>query len=759
MTQAGYRTGLIGKTHINPADAVESYVDFRYQKSANFSKRKVADYAVKAGEFFGAGSEPFFMTVNYPDAHWPLQGQVDGLPKTQVDPKRVKVMPYVGGENPRMREVARNYYDCMLRLDACVGQLLKRLDDSGKADNTLVVFVGDHGAQMARGKVMVYEGGMRVPYIVRWPGVTKAKHRSKALVSTIDLLPTFMDAAKSKQPTGLPGRSLRPVLTGDDEGQFREFLACERNCDAARHTFPQRTIRDARYKLIHSPVRDREDPAARYYRVHGASHWSGCLTDEELAEASEQTRLGYARWLNPPKYQLYDLQQDPHEWSDLSSDPKHSSAKQRLIKALARWQSDTNDPLADLQKLQLLVQENDAVFKAGQRSPKDGWKYLQYLAQTEPDTMPIFQAGVDQAGKLHYANFREPVVVRTNSGRLIVGVHAGHRLSWPERSGQDLVVRMSDDNGKTWSPLVVAAEHGDYSCQCHGLVYDAEINRVMFLYTVYNWDYKLVGTGRGAKFTRPIYDRMAREGKPFVTSYRVVSDDEGRTWSRPIDITKQVGRQAHFGASEGRQLTIGKHRGRLLIAGSRIDLDASGNTIAKHPGVWRSDDHGQTWKLALIPLDPEIATPRNASSEARITELAGGRLFYNERTRNTGRHLVWSDDGGQTWTKTRQATDLKVTQCNGSTITLRDQAGKLTNTVLFSIPSPGGRADGIIYASGDGGKTWPTKRKIVSGFFGYSALIQLDAKTIGLFYEANHYKDIRFVLSETDFSESTNHAQ
>lgn len=72
------------------------------------------------------------MTVNYPNAHWPLQGQVDGLPKSQVDPDKVVVMPYIGDETPRMREVVRNYYDCMLRLDACVGQLLQQLEQSGK---------------------------------------------------------------------------------------------------------------------------------------------------------------------------------------------------------------------------------------------------------------------------------------------------------------------------------------------------------------------------------------------------------------------------------------------------------------------------------------------------------------------------------------------------------------------------------------------------------------------------------------------------
>ena len=747
LKKAGYHTGLIGKTHVIPVEAIEDFVDFRYQKSSNFAKRKVAEYAVKAGEFFRDGDEPFFMTVNYPDAHWPLQGRVDGLPGKGVDPKLVKVMPYVGDGTPRLRKVARNYYDCMLRLDACIGQLLKELDESGKADNTLVVFIGDHGAQMARGKVTVYEGGLRVPFIVRWPGSTKSNHRSKALVSTIDLLPTFMDASGTPVPTGLPGKSLRSVLKGDYASgeSFRKYLACERNCDAARHTFPQRTIRDSQYKLIHSPIRDREDPAARYYRNHGASHWAGCLTDEELAGASKQTKLGYARWLKPPEYQLYDLSADPHEWTDLSNDTKHTEAKRRLRTALKEWQADTRDPISDREKLSMLMIENDAVFKAGRRWPEEGWQYLKYLAPRESTSLPIFRAGSDKPGAHKYENYREPVVVRTSSGRLIVGVQAGNRLSWPERSGQDLVIRTSDDNGKTWSPMIVAAEHGDYSCQCHGLVYDEQINRVLFLYTVYNWNYKTIGKGRGGKYTKPVYEKLAVSGKPFVTSYLVHSDDEGLTWSKPLDITKQVGKQAHFGASEGRQVTLGKHQGRLLIAGSRMDLDGKGSITAKHPGVWKSDDHGKTWTLSMIPLDSEVATPRNASSEARITELHDGRLLYNERTRNTGRHLAWSKDGGETWTRTRQSTDLRVTQCNGSMVTLHDADGRLTSKVLFSIPSPGGRSEGLVCVSHNGGKTWPKTKQVTQGFFAYSALIQLDLKTIGLFYETNRYKDIRFV--------------
>ena len=108
------------------------------------------------------------------------------------------------------------------------------------------------------------------------------------------------------------------------------------------------------------------------------------MTDRELAGASKQTKTGYAHWLKPPEFQLYDLKADPHEWTDLSNDAKHPEAKRRLQTALKEWQADTSDPLANPEKLSMLMEENDDVFKAGRRYPKDGWQYLKYLTPNEP---------------------------------------------------------------------------------------------------------------------------------------------------------------------------------------------------------------------------------------------------------------------------------------------------------------------------------------------------------------------------------------
>ena len=83
--------------------------------------------------------------------------------------------------------------------------------------------------------------------------------------------------------------------------------------------------------------------------------------------------------MNPPEIQLYDLLKDPHEWNDLTDDPFHAKTKERLLNALKQWEIDTRDPLADPEKLRMLMEENDGVVQEGRRSPSAGWRYLDYL--------------------------------------------------------------------------------------------------------------------------------------------------------------------------------------------------------------------------------------------------------------------------------------------------------------------------------------------------------------------------------------------
>ena len=273
------------------------------------------------------------------------------------------------------------------------------------------------------------------------------------------------------------------------------------------------------------------------------------------------------------------------------------------------------------------------------------------------------------------------------------------------------------------------------------MVYDTVADRIIVKYQLYRFDYSKVD-GRGQEASAPAIRETLDAGEAFSKQYMVYSDDGGESWSVPEEIpVENENDMPHYGSSEGRQLTLGDKAGRLILPGGMRQHD-KGVENRKTIGVWISDDHGQNWKFIRI----READPRSISCEARVTELKDGSILYNERTRFDGRHLSRSTDGGDTWSELQSHPDLKVTQCNGSMITLRDKKGELTSDLLFSVPSPGGRKDGWIYVSKDEGNSWPLWHQPVDGYFAYSALIQVDAKTVCLFYEANHYKDVRSML-------------
>lgn len=344
LKQAGYRTGIIGKLHVAPDESFP--FDFR----PKVNMRKVRDAAAEAKRFLaGTGDQPFFLMVNYTDPHayrenrqsteWTFPRQIDGLPVNPIDPGPKTIFGFQQIDTPEQRVRTANYYNTVMRLDAGVGMLLDELDASGKTDQTLVIFLGDHGPPFARGKTSVYESGLRVPFLVRWPGVSTPM-RSPAMVSAVDILPTILDATEQPSPGLLQGRSLRPVLTKKD-APWRRFLVGEFHYHGATPFYPRRAIRDSRWKLIlnvragdtkPNPVID-GDPA---YRLSQQAQFDGSAA-----------HAAFATFADPPRYELYDLESDPNEFRNLSDEPSLAGVRQRMIEALEQWQFATADPFAD----------------------------------------------------------------------------------------------------------------------------------------------------------------------------------------------------------------------------------------------------------------------------------------------------------------------------------------------------------------------------------------------------------------------------
>jgi N-sulfoglucosamine sulfohydrolase len=257
LKAAGYRTGIIGKLHINPASAFP--FDFKQIPSSNFSRKGLGDYAKHAAAFFAASDRPFFLSVNYPDAHRPFIARVAGSPERPLGADDVKPLAYFGLDTPELRAQTAAYYNCINRLDALVGDLLDALRQSGKTDNTLIVYIGDHGADMLRGKRTSYEGGVRIPMIVSWPGHVDGGLVRQELVSTVDIMPTLLEVVGADAVKDLAGRSLLSLLRKGSP-PWRHYLFTEYHTHSAHNFYPQRTVRDARYKLIHNLLPGQVNP-------------------------------------------------------------------------------------------------------------------------------------------------------------------------------------------------------------------------------------------------------------------------------------------------------------------------------------------------------------------------------------------------------------------------------------------------------------------------------------------------------------------
>ena len=374
LKAAGYRTGIIGKLHVNPARNFPW--DFRAIRSANFGKRNMKSYSDKAREFFAKADGPWFLQINYPDAHYPLHRQQFGLPEKPQTEKGVEPLPWVGADSARLRKFTANYYNCMSRLDTGVRMLFDELDKTGQREKTLVIYIGDHGAQFSRGKCSVYEAGLRIPMIIEWPKRARANLVRRELVSTLDLVPTILQAAGVEAQPQLPGRSLVPLLEAKPIAWRKHIYAITTGA-APGIDFLQFSIRDDRFKLIWSPEQQGSNGFATAYRDHRNSHFLGGTTAEEIAASSERVKRAYATFHEPPELELYDLDADPNEFDNLASDPAHKTTVERLLRELHAWQKRIHDPLSDPELRKRFVDDMAARRDGSHRKRGFTWPYLE----------------------------------------------------------------------------------------------------------------------------------------------------------------------------------------------------------------------------------------------------------------------------------------------------------------------------------------------------------------------------------------------
>ncbi len=311
--------------------------------------------------------QPFFAQINFVQTHRPYERAKEH----PVDPDEV-VLPPSYPDHPLFRQDWAEYLDTVGRLDENVGPVLKRLDDEGLRDDTIVFFFSDHGAFHVRGGLWLYEGGIHVPLIVRIPRPFRVAGQGQPdtvchdLVSAIDIAATSLELAGIALPPTMEGR---PFL--GTNVRKREFIVAAR--DRVDETVDRiRCIRTERFKYIRNFYP--EQPYTQRNRWNEAYMPTWNLM-KQLQHEGKMTPA-QARFMAPrrPFEELYDLEVDPHELKNLAGSPDHREVLASLRTKLDQWMRETGDRGGipeDPKVIEYWLEDMEKLFGGHEWKPKD----------------------------------------------------------------------------------------------------------------------------------------------------------------------------------------------------------------------------------------------------------------------------------------------------------------------------------------------------------------------------------------------------
>ena len=345
LKQAGYATALVGKLHVKP-EAQLAYDAWLLPERPG--DRDVAAMGHAAGRWIREqGRKPFFLTVAYSDPHRAGDASQFGNTRDWPEVKRERYaiadvrVPAHLPDLPAVRADLAEYSEALSRLDSGVDILLRELEQSGRGDDTLVMFLSDNGRPFPGAKDNLYAAGIHLPLIVRAPHQQQRGVRNRALVSWIDITPTILDWAQAAPPQDyrylpLPGRSLLPILESADPAGWDRVFATHSFHEINQY-YPIRAVRTRRYSYLRNLEPTLEVPIASDVAL--SPSWKAIA-----AAGAALGRRTLAAFRHRPAEELYDLDADPDEAINLAADRGHADLLADLRTQLDDWRRSTHDP-------------------------------------------------------------------------------------------------------------------------------------------------------------------------------------------------------------------------------------------------------------------------------------------------------------------------------------------------------------------------------------------------------------------------------
>jgi N-sulfoglucosamine sulfohydrolase len=398
LRRAGYVTGVIGKpTDSNPAPDGHRYWDVKENFGA---ARKYSASAISqaAARFFGTATrreKPFYLVINIADPHKPnfndaeaAASGADAFAPSRIIAEDEVTVPAFLPDLPGIRTDVRNYQNSVKRADDTFGGIMAALAASGLEEETLVIFLSDHGAPFPFAKSSVYDNSLRTPLVMRWPGHITPGSVEQGIVAAVDLMPTILDAAGIAMPEGrdYTGTSL---LRGDSPHRPYAFGSFDEN--ARGYPVPMRGTIGREWAYVFNAWSG-GDHALKNDDMNHASFKQ--MVRHAPTDPAVNARLDY--YLSPPVEELCHLAVDPDCLVNLVGNPAHAGVLEDMRMATRAQMLRTDDYLleafdirADRSALRAFMQRQRTA--AQDRAARLQWKRPENIAGPTKSNRELFR--------------------------------------------------------------------------------------------------------------------------------------------------------------------------------------------------------------------------------------------------------------------------------------------------------------------------------------------------------------------------------